>query len=117
MKSDFGHPRVIVTETRDWPEQAALHFLTTARDAVAHRGAFHVVVPGGSTPRQAFAHVVAHAGANDPCWERTHLYFGDERLVAPDHPDSNFRMIREALLDQAPIPAEQVHRIPGVLEA
>jgi 6-phosphogluconolactonase len=45
-------------------------------------------------------------------WPRAHVFWGDERCVPPDHPDSNYRMAREALLDHVPIPARNVHRIP-----
>ncbi len=48
-------------------------------------------------------------------WSSTHVFFGDERMVPPDHPDSNFRMAAEAILSHAPIPTEQVHRIRGEL--
>jgi 6-phosphogluconolactonase len=48
-------------------------------------------------------------------WRATHVYFGDERGVGPEHADSNYRMVREAWLDRMPIPAEQVHRIRGEL--
>ena len=42
-----------------------------------------------------------------------HLFWGDERCVPPDHPDSNYRMTREALIDHVPLPPENVHRIRG----
>ena len=44
-------------------------------------------------------------------WSRVRLTFGDERSVPPDHADSNFRMVREALLDRVAIPPENVLRI------
>jgi 6-phosphogluconolactonase len=43
-------------------------------------------------------------------WEKVHIFFGDERCVAPDHPDSNYRMAKESLLDRVPLPPENVHR-------
>ena len=46
-------------------------------------------------------------------WNAIHFFWGDERHVPPDHPDSNFRMAREAMLDRVPVPAENVHRIPA----
>jgi len=44
-------------------------------------------------------------------WENLHVYWGDERHVGPDDPQSNYRMAREVLLDRVPIPAENVHRV------
>src|SRR5262249_41996125 len=42
-----------------------------------------------------------------------HLFWGDERCVPPDHPDSNYRMTREALIDRVALPAENAHRVRG----
>jgi len=72
---------------------------------------FHAVLAGGRTPRGAYA-LLAQEGRDLP-WERIHLYWSDERAVPPDHPLSNYRMVRETLLDGVPIPPENVHRIPG----
>jgi 6-phosphogluconolactonase len=85
------------------------------RGAVAARGRCVLALAGGSTPRRLHALLAAPDG---PCasgvdWGRVHLLLGDERCVPPDHPDSNFRMIKETLLDRLPIPARQVHRWYG----
>jgi 6-phosphogluconolactonase len=50
-------------------------------------------------------------------WSVVHIFFGDERMVAPDHPDSNYRMTLEALLSHVPIPQDNVHPIKGVGDA
>jgi 6-phosphogluconolactonase len=81
--------------------------------AVAARGRFTLALSGGSTPRRLYALLADPAApfrASVP-WARTHLFFGDERPVPPDHPDSNYRMAREALL--AHVPVASVHRIRG----
>ena len=65
-----------------------------------------IALAGGRTPRALYERL---AGADLP-WPSMALWFGDERCVPPDHPDSNERMAREALLDH--VPAE-VHRMPG----
>lgn len=81
-----------------------------ASAAQADRGWFRLSLCGGSTPRAVYEGLAAlQAGAID--WGRVRLSFGDERAVPPDHPDSNFRMVREALLDRIEIPAENVLRI------
>lgn len=91
---------------------AARRWLELARQAIEARGAFHVALSGGSTPRALFQRLARpdHAGAVD--WGRVHIYFGDERLVPADHADSNFRMANETLLSQVPLPASNVHRVP-----
>lgn len=77
---------------------------SVAQRALAHlklrladsQGMFRIALSGGSTPRRLYQ-LMAEA---DLPWERIHLFFGDERCVPPDHPDSNYRMVREALLDK-----------------
>ena len=49
-------------------------------------------------------------------WDKLDLWWVDERCVPPDNPDSNYRMTREALLDQVPLEAEQIHRMEGELD-
>jgi 6-phosphogluconolactonase len=71
-----------------------------------------LVLAGGSTPRGAYARLVAR---DDVDWARVEVLFGDERCVPPDDPASNYRMAREALLDH--VPAARVHRIPVELGA
>ena len=58
---------------------------------------FRIVLSGGSTPRAA-ASIRLLARIRDIDWDCTELFFGDERFVPPDHPDSNYRMVRESLL-------------------
>lgn len=82
-----------------------------AVDAVAARGAFHVALAGGNTPKQLYALLASHEIAATLPWQQTHVYFGDERCVSPDHADSNYNMARQALLDHVPLPAQQIHRI------
>jgi len=74
-----------------------------------------VALSGGSTPRALHALLADPGGpfAAAIDWGRVHVLFGDERCVPPDHPDSNYRMARETLLDRVPIPPGQVHRLRG----
>jgi len=89
--------------------EARTAFVAAARDALAERGSFRVALAGGSTPRKLYALLVDAAVD----WSRVEVFFGDERCVAPDHADSNFRMAREALLAHVALPRENVHRIPA----
>jgi 6-phosphogluconolactonase len=66
---------------------------------------FRIALAGGSTPRPVYERL---AGL-DLDWASWHVWWSDERLVPPDHPDSNERMAREALVDRVPIPDEQIH--------
>lgn len=70
-----------------------------------------ICLSGGSTPRRLYELLAASVPAALP-WGRIHWFFGDERMVPPDSPDSNARMARDALLSAAPIPAGHVHAVP-----
>jgi 6-phosphogluconolactonase len=85
--------------------------------AIAERGRAFISLAGGSTPRRLYGHL---ADQNKPWrdripWPQLHVFWGDERHVPPDHPDSNFGMAKAALLDHVPIQADHVHRIQGEL--
>lgn len=88
---------------------AAEEFVRLGRTAIAERGRFTVALSGGSTPRSLYS-LLAQQHA-DFAWSKTFLFFGDERHVPPDHPDSNYRMVKEALLAKIQIPAENIYRV------
>jgi 6-phosphogluconolactonase len=92
----------------DTPEQVAAAAAAGIAEAL-RSGSRTLVLAGGTTPRMCYE-LLARL---DVRWGRVTVLFGDERCVPADHPDSNYRMAREALLDQA-APAT-VHRIPGEL--
>jgi 6-phosphogluconolactonase len=96
-------------------DAAAAEFSRAARVAVAARGRFAVALAGGATPKGAYVRLADAeiSGANRLPWDRIHVFFGDERCVPPDHPDSNFRMATETLLACVPIPPGNVHRLRG----
>jgi 6-phosphogluconolactonase len=70
-----------------------------------------VVLTGGSTPRRAYELAAKLA----PDWSGVELWWGDERCVPPDHADSNYGIVKQALLDQLTVPPLMVHRMPGEL--
>ena len=95
--------------------RAADHFLRLAVEAVRKKELFTVALAGGSTPQNLYRLL---ASRDEPFreklpWDSIHFFWGDERHVSPDHPDSNFRMAWEALLSKVPVPSENVHRIKG----
>jgi 6-phosphogluconolactonase len=77
--------------------------------ALAGSGRFAISLSGGSTPKTLYSLLAAPPFRDRFPWDRTHLFFGDERFVPPDHPDSNYRMAREAMISRVPIPPAQVH--------
>ncbi len=71
-----------------------------------------MALSGGSTPRRLYELLASeYAGQID--WTALEVFFGDERAVPSDHPDSNFRMASEALLDRVPLDRERLHRMPA----
>lgn len=94
---------------------AADEFHCVAEAAVQERGRFSVALSGGNTPRAVYS-LLASEHKELP-WDRIYIFFGDERHVPPDHPDSNFRMAHESLLSKVPIPEKNVHRIHAELDA
>lgn len=91
---------------------AADEVVRCAEAAVRERGRFTIALSGGSTPQRLYRLLADHAHID---WRAAHVFWGDERHVPPDHPDSNYRMAREALLDLVPVPADNIHRIHAEL--
>lgn len=103
----------IVPDAEALAEEAAQAVVRAAEHAVAARGRFTVALAGGATPRATYARLALPPFRDWIAWDRTWVFFGDERAVGPDHPDSNYRMAHEALLARVPVPASQVFRIRG----
>ncbi|HEY3625719.1 MAG TPA: 6-phosphogluconolactonase [Terracidiphilus sp.] len=98
--------------------RAACHLVEMVSEAAEANGRARLAVSGGSTPKAAFQLL---ADPNQPFrkrmpWDKIDLFWVDERTVPPDHPESNYRMTREALLDHVPLDPQQVHRMEGELE-
>jgi 6-phosphogluconolactonase len=73
---------------------------------------FAVCLSGGSTPRRLYEWLATPAIASRFPWSRAHWFWGDERFVPHDHPDSNYRMARDAFLSRVSIPSDNIHAIP-----
>ena len=91
---------------------AADLFLRAALDAVDARGTFVVALAGGSTPRGLYALLATDDDFRTLVpWNQGEFFWGDERHVPPDHPDSNYRMALEAMLSRVPVNPDRVHRV------
>jgi 6-phosphogluconolactonase len=90
--------------------EAARQFATLARNALQTKGKFCVALSGGSTPKSLYT-LLASGSISDIPWDKIYFFFGDERHVPPDHPESNYRMANEALLSKIPQP--HVFRVPA----
>ena len=105
-------PTVRVVESVDNLARAgAAEFLECARDAEQARGRFVVALSGGSTPRRLYELLAREPFRRQIPWASVEFFWGDERTVPPDHPDSNFRMAKEVLLAPLGISPARIHRI------
>jgi len=104
----------ILADSAAVTRRAADEFVKAAVQAVANKGVFTVSLSGGSTPKVLYAML-----ADDPAycskipWDKTRIFFGDERHVPPDHTDSNFHMATESLFSKGVLKPEQITRIKG----
>jgi len=93
---------------------AARHLRARAAESVRARGRFLWVLAGGHTPEKLYRRLAGPSGHRFP-WDRTEVFFGDERCVSPRNPESNYAMARESLLRHVPIAPRRVHRLRGEL--
>lgn len=92
---------------------AAQEFCRCATEAVKASGRFCVALSGGNTPRAVYS-LLAEENRG-LAWDKVFIFFGDERQVPPDHPDSNYRMANETLLSHVPVPTGNIFRVRGEL--
>ena len=84
-----------------------------AVQAITARGRFTLALSGGHTPQPVYARLATADYRDRIDWSQVEIFFGDERCVPPDDPQSNYLMVKKALLDQVPLPAANIHRIRG----
>lgn len=108
----------IITQTCRWHafdnsdelvQAAVTEIQRAAQQAIEMRGAFLIVLAGGTTPRRIYQ-ALRYTQTDWRCW---HIYFGDERCLPIDHTERNSRMAAQIWLDHVGIPATQVHAIPA----
>jgi 6-phosphogluconolactonase len=92
--------------------KAASICIARSKTALAAKGRFSLAVSGGTTPLRFFG-LLGSAYRTEIRWDLTDIFWVDERCVPPDHRDSNYRGVRDALLRGADIPAANVHRMKG----
>lgn len=108
-----AQPGDVYPDAASLARAAADLFVEFARAAIAQRGVFTVALAGGSTPKAMYTLLAADPARVD--WSRVEIYFGDERCVPPNDPDSNFRTANQALLSRIQIPERGIHRMRGEL--
>jgi 6-phosphogluconolactonase len=101
----------IVEDSRALARHAAALVIAAVE---ATTGKVGVCLAGGATPWRLYRLLGSAAMSDRIPWRRVHWFWGDERFVPPDHADSNYRMIREAMLDESPAPPAHIHQIETV---
>lgn len=96
--------------------RAASIFKYRSKIAVAAKGRFSVAVSGGSTPLRLYE-ILGSTLRKDIPWDRTEIFWADERCVPPGHKDSNYKGVHDALLSRIDIPAANIHRIKGEMSS
>jgi 6-phosphogluconolactonase len=98
----------ILNSSQELFEAVAAEFETQVSQAVRARGKFTVALSGGSTPKHLYSLLAARPSIP---WDKIYFFWGDERQVPPDHPESNYRMAQQALLSKVPARPENIFRI------
>ena len=107
---------LIYPDTTTLAQAAAEQIVNVCASALTRHECVSLALCGGSTPRAIYSLLGQGAYSAQLDWRRLHIFWGDERLVPPDHPESNYLMAWEHLLSPLPIPAENIHRMCGELE-
>jgi 6-phosphogluconolactonase len=102
----------IWTDAGELAERSAERIATAANAAVAHRGRFTLCLSGGETPALTYSRLGAGLDGDIP-WSDVHVFWGDERCIPLERPDSHFTMAADLMLSQVPIPPGNVHRARG----
>lgn len=97
----------------DVADAAVFLFVTLAAKAVAEKGVFFCSLAGGTTPLSCYRILAAPLISSKVDWQRTHIFWGDERCVPEGSEDRNDEAALDALLRKVPIPSKNIHRVPA----
>ena len=101
----------------DVARATADRFVASALDAIQQRGTFRVALSGGSTPKQVYPLLLEPQRRDAVDWGSVQFFWGDERAVPPDHPESNFGVAYGTLISQLPgVRPDRIHRMPAEAE-
>lgn len=96
-------------------QAAADHYAEVVKQAVQSRGEAYVALSGGGTPQRLYQLLARPSYQTSIPWDVIHFYWGDERCVPPEHPESNFGLVKKTLLDRVPVRQENIQRVRGEL--
>lgn len=105
----------VFKESTEAIEALAVLFIENAKKAIKENGQFSVALSGGSSPKKLYE-LLASKYKSEIDWTKVYFFFGDERYVAQDHPDSNYLMAKTAMLASLAISEEQVFKVDTTLD-
>ncbi|MFN3190047.1 MAG: 6-phosphogluconolactonase [Aureliella sp.] len=105
-------PKIRIAKDAEHLAQSACQWLLERYQARRAGSKFSIALSGGSTPKRLYQ-LLGQLAPGTIDWSEVLLLWGDERNVAADHSDSNFRMVREAMLDSISIPQENILAVPN----
>ncbi|MHB0946025.1 MAG: 6-phosphogluconolactonase [Sedimentisphaerales bacterium] len=111
-----NNDRISIVDVKDFEELASRAldiFAESAKNAVDEKNVFRVAISGGKTPRRFYELLGATADSSNLPWDKTELFWVDERCVAPQSKDSNYKLANETFLKKIPISPKNIHRIMG----
>jgi 6-phosphogluconolactonase len=103
---------VVCSDTEELNRRTAEQFVRLATESVTATGRFTVALSGGSTPRALYSLLASQTFQPLVPWSKVYFFWGDERCVPPDHPQSNYGMARVTMLEKVPVPKENVYPVP-----
>lgn len=113
MEIRFGSHTLVIFDDQDKLSKAAAEFVCQhSKTLLLQNDNYYLSLAGGSTPKRLYELLASDDYSTRLAWQKIELFFGDERYVSPTHPDSNYRMVREVLLDRISLSAEQINAIP-----
>lgn len=103
----------VYSDTDTLSRAAAEYIVHIAQAAIAQRGHFTIALSGGSTPKKLYGLLATEPYRSQIDWAHVEVFWADERCVAPDDEESNYRLAHEVLLSKVPLSTTQIHRMPA----
>ena len=94
-------------------QNVAEYIMRIVKESIALYGRFTIALTGGTTPGEAYSLLGSEPIKSQIDWQRVHIFWGDERCVPQNNPDSNFYLAQEVLLDKIAIPKSHIHPMPA----
>ena len=107
---------IICKDEATYLKEASRLILDSITTAVKERSSASIALSGGNTPKKIYLQLAESYFRGRIPWRDLNIFWGDERCVPPDHPDSNYRMAKETFLSKVSIPSNHIFRIPAEME-